>query len=147
MQALVQNPQYSLSVLTALAQGIQRLKDVPGRDAVVSFAAAAQTQDETRFVAAAMNMLARHHESVTPIAQVSAPGPIVGRTAAGALLIPAPRRLHRLDPERRRARGASRPGRVRPDPVRFRSGLAPGPERAHRAGWKVNEALSIAAER
>ena len=30
VQALVQNPQYSLSVLTALAQGIQRLKDVPG---------------------------------------------------------------------------------------------------------------------
>ena len=72
VQALVQNPQYSLSVLTALAMGIQRLQGVPGRDAVVIFAAAAQTQDEVRFVAGAVNMLACYHESVAPIAQVSA---------------------------------------------------------------------------
>ena len=37
-----------------------------------------------------MNMLARHHESVAPIAEVSAPGPIGGRTTTGALLIPLP---------------------------------------------------------
>src|SRR6266568_6809505 len=90
VQAVVQNPQYSLSVLTALAMGIQRLQGVPGRDAIVIFAAAARTQDETRFVAGAVNMLARYHEAVAPIAQVSAPGPILGRTASGALIVPMP---------------------------------------------------------
>ncbi len=90
VQAVVQNPQYSLSVLTALAMGIQRLQGVPGRDAIVIFAAAARTQDECRFVAGAVNMLARYHEAVAPIAQVSAPGPILGRTASGALVVPMP---------------------------------------------------------
>jgi hypothetical protein len=47
----------SLSVLTALAKGVQRLKDVPGRDSVVTFAAAAQTQDETRFLPVAQTKL------------------------------------------------------------------------------------------
>src|SRR5439155_10125502 len=90
VQGAVHNPQYSLSVLTALAMGIQRLQGVPGRDAVVIFAAAARTQDETRFVAGAVNMLARYHEAVAPIAQVSAPGPILGRTVAGTLVVPVP---------------------------------------------------------
>ena len=57
---------------------------------MVGFASAAATQDETRFLAAAMNMLARHHESVAPIVEVSAPHPVVGRTAAGVLLLPLP---------------------------------------------------------
>ena len=90
VQALVQNPQYSLTTLTELALAIQRLQGVPGRDAVVIFAAAARTQDECRFVAGAMNMLARYHEAVAPIAQVSAPGPILGRTASGTLVLAAP---------------------------------------------------------
>ena len=147
VQALVQNPQYSLSVLTALAQGVQRLKDVPGRNAVVVFAAAASTQDETRFLAAAMNMLARHHESVAPIAEVSAPGPVVARTTAGALLVPLPvdyiawtqgvaghaARLAQSGPDR----SLSVSGQVSP---RARKELTT-------QGWKVNEVFSIAAER
>src|SRR6266568_7137306 len=90
VQALVQNPQYTLTVLTDLALGIQRLNGVAGVDSLVIFAAAARTQDETRFVAGAVNMLARYHEAVAPIAQVSAPGPILGRTASGALIVPMP---------------------------------------------------------
>ena len=90
VQALVQNQQYSLSVLTALAMGLERLKGLPGRDAVVIFAANAQTQDEVNFVADAVNMLARYHEAVAPLAKVSAPGPILGHTAAGALALPGP---------------------------------------------------------
>jgi len=90
VRALVQNPQYSLTVLTALATGLQRLKGLPGRDAVVVFGAEAQTEDEANFVANAVNLLARHHESVAPLAKVSAPGPILGQTAAGALALPGP---------------------------------------------------------
>jgi hypothetical protein len=147
VQALVQNPQYSLSVLTALAQGVQRLKDVPGRNAVVTFAAAARTQDETRFLAAAMNMLARHHESVAPIAEVSAPGPIVGRTSTGALLIPLP--VDYIAWTQIVARHAEQPGLNSPDRALFISGqVSPRAQKELLARhWKVNEAFSIAAER
>ena len=147
VQALVKNQQYSLSLLTAVAMGIQRLKDVPGRDSVVIFAAAARTQDETRFVAGAINMLARYHESVTPIAQVSAPGPILGKTAGGALVLPAP--VDYVAWIEHLARAAKRPDLQGPEKVAFISGrmspLAQKELTAH--GWKVYEAFSIAAER
>ena len=141
VQALVQNPQYSLSVLTALAQGVQRLKDVPGRDSVVTFAAAARTQDETRFLAAAMNMLARHHESVAPIVEVSAPGPIVGRTSTGALLIPLPVDYVAWTQIVARHAEAAGPELARPSPLRFRSGIAPRPQGAPRAALEDQRGL------
>ena len=147
VQALVQNPQYSLSVLTALAQGVQRLKDVPGRNAVVTFAAAARTQDETRFLAAAMNMLARHHESVAPILEVSAPGPVVGRTTTGALLVPLP--VDYIAWTQIVARHAEQPGLNSPDRALSVSGQVSSRAQKELPArhWKVNEAFSIAAER
>ena len=141
VQALVQNPQYSLSVLTALAQGVQRLKDVPGRNAVVTFAAAARTQDETRFLAAAMNMLARHHESVAPILEVSAPGPDRRPHHHRRAARSPPRRLRGLDPDRRPSRGAAGPEVARPSPLHFRSGIAPSPQGAPRAALEDQRGL------
>ena len=90
VQALLKNPQYTLSMLTALALGTQRLQGVAGLPAVIDFATAAKTQDETRLVAGAVNMVARYHESTQRIARVTAPGPIIARTVTGALLVPAP---------------------------------------------------------
>jgi hypothetical protein len=90
VQALLKNSQYTLSVLTAVALGIQRLQGVNGLPSVIDFAAAAKTQDETRLVAGAVNMLARYHEGTQRVAQVTAPGPIIARTVTGALLVPAP---------------------------------------------------------
>jgi len=147
VQALVQNPQYSLSVLTALAQGIQRLKDVPGRNAVVVFAAAASTQDETRFLAAAMNMLARHHESVAPLAEVSAPGPVVGRSTTGALLVPLP--VDYIAWTQGVARHAQQLSQGGPDRSLSVSGQVSPRARKELTtqGWKVNEVYSVAAER
>lgn len=85
--ALMKNPQYSLSVLTALARGCQRLSRLKGVASVVAFASIAHTQDETRLVAAAVNMLARHHESVQTLAQLAAPGPIIACTISGAVVV------------------------------------------------------------
>jgi hypothetical protein len=147
VQAVVQNPQYSLSVLTALAMGIQRLQGVPGRDTIVIFAAAARTQDETRFVAGAVNMLARYHEAVAPIAQVSAPGPILGRTASGTLVVPMPvdyiswtERVAGF-PKRSDIRAAS-------EHVGFVSGrLSPlASKEFTKRDWKMFESYTIAAE-
>jgi hypothetical protein len=147
VQAVVQNPQYSLSVLTALAMGVQRLQGVPGRDAIVIFAAAARTQDECRFVAGAVNMLARYHEAVAPIAQVSAPGPILGTTASGALVVPMPvdyiswtERVAGF-PKRSDIRAAS-------EHVGFVSGrLSPlASKEFTKRDWKMFESYTIAAE-
>jgi hypothetical protein len=71
-------------------------------------------------------MLARHHESVAPIAEVSAPGPIGGRTTTGALLIPLP-----------------------VDYIAWTQVVARHAEHKELLArhWKINEAFSIAAER
>ena len=148
VQALVQNPQYSLSVLTALAMGIQRLRGVPGRDAIVIFAAAAQTQDETRFVAGAANQLARYSEAVEPISQVTAPGPILGYTQAGTVVVPMPvdyiswtERVAKF-PQRQDIKSA-------PQHVGFISGrLSPLAQKNLAVqSWKMYESFTIAAER
>lgn len=147
VQALVQNPQYSLTTLTELAMGIQRLQGVPGRDAVVIFAAAARTQDECRFVAGAINMLARYHEAVAPIAQVSAPGPILGRTAGGALVVPMP--VDYVAWLERLGVAANRPDLQAPEKVAFISGrMTPRAQKEFtKRGWKISESFTTAAER
>jgi hypothetical protein len=147
VQALVQNPQYPLSVLTDLAINIRRLQGVSGCDAVVIFAAAAKTQPETRFMAGAVGMLARYHEAVTPIAQVSAPGPILGRTATGTLVVPMP--VDYIAWTKRVAQFPQRPDIQAPEHVGFVSGrLSPLAEKEFtKRGWKLYEAFTIAAER
>ena len=147
VQALVQNPQYSLSVLTDLAVAMRRLQGVPGRDSVVIFAAAARTQVETRFMAGAVGMLARYHEAVTPIVQVSAPGPILGHTATGALVVPLP--VDYIAWTERVAHFPRRPDVQAPEHVGFISGrLSPlANKEFEKRGWKLFESFTIAAER
>ncbi len=147
VKALVKNEQYSLSVLTAVALGIQRLKGVNGLASVVDLAAAAKTQDETRFMAGAVNMLARYHETVAPLAQVAAPRPIIGRTVGGALVIPAP-----VDyvawTERVSGIGQREELKVPERSVWLSGSMSPLAQKQFTAlGWKVMESYSIAAER
>jgi len=147
VQELMQNQQYSLSVLTDLALAIRRLQGVPGRDAVVIFAAAARTQVETRFMAGAVGMLARYHEAVTPIVQISAPGPILGRTQAGALVVPMP--VDYISWTERVAHFPQRPDIQAPEHVGFISGrLSPlANKEFEKRRWKLYESFTIAAER
>lgn len=145
--ALMNNPQYSLSVLTALAQGAQRLTDVTGLASLVEFAAGAKTQDETRLVAAAVNMLGRHHESVERLARVAAPGPVVGYTAGGALVVPAP--VDYIAWTDRAGRFAQREDIKAPVRRAWLSGRMSPRARKEFAqrGWKIDESFTIAAER
>ncbi len=147
VQALVQNPQYTLTVLTELALGVQRLNGVAGVDSVVLFGAAARTQDECRFVAGAVNMLARYHEAVAPIAQVTAPGPILGRTANGTLVLPAP--VDYVAWLERVALAANRPDLQAPEKVFFVSGrLTPlAQKELSKRGWQLFESFTRAAEK
>jgi len=147
VRALIKNPQYSLSTLTAVAMGVQRLQRVNGIASVVDFAAAAKTQDETRFVAAAVNMLARYHESSQPIALVSAPGPIFGRAAAGTLVLPAP--VDYVAWTERVARLSQRDDLRAPARIGWVSGqFSPRARKEfERRGWTVYETFSVGAER
>jgi len=147
VQGLIRNPQYSLTILTAVAQGVQRLQGVPGIAAVVPFAAAAKTQDETNFVASAINMLARYHESTQRIALVTAPGPILGRTVSGELVVAAP--VDYVAWTEPAARFARREDLRAPQRLIWLSGeLSPRARKGAEAlGWKTYESFTIAAER
>ncbi len=147
VQGLVQNKQYTLTVLTELALAIQRLQGVQGLDSIVIFAAAARTQDECRFVAGATNMLARYHEAVAPIAQVTAPGPILARTADGTLVLPAP--VDYVAWLERVALASNRPDLQAPERVFFVSGrLTPlAQKELSKRGWKLFESFTRAAEK
>jgi hypothetical protein len=87
-RALIKNQWYSLSVLTSLVTALDRLSGVDGRPAVVALAATATTEDQARFLASAVEMLAAHHQTVEPITAVMAQGTVIGRTQSGALLVP-----------------------------------------------------------
>jgi hypothetical protein len=145
--ALMKNKQYPLSGLTALAHGVQRLQGVNGLASVVEFAAVAQTHDEVRFVAAAVNMLARHHESVERIALVTAPGPIIGRTAGGALVVPAP--VDYVAWTEPASHLAQRDDLKAPTRIGWLSGqMSPRARQEFTTrGWKVDENRNIGAER
>ena len=145
--ALMRNKQYSVSLLTDLALGVRRLQGVNGLASVVGFAAIARTQDETRFVTAAVNMLARFHESSEPLALVTAPGPILGRAVSGRLVVPVP--LDYVAWTERAARFAERDDLKTPNRLIWLSGQMD--RRAHKEAtaraWTVYESFTIAAER
>lgn len=147
VSALMKNKQYSLTVLTALAVAIQRLQGVNGLASVVDFAAAARTQDETRVAAGSMNILARYHEGVARLALVTVPGPIIGRTTTGTLVVPAA--LDYVAWTERVGRFAKRDDLKAPARVAWLSGqLSRRSQKEFTSqGWEIYESFSIAAER
>jgi len=90
VRALMRNPWYSLTVLTACVTALEQLSNVSGRDAVVVFAASAASEDQARFVAESLQMLAHYHQTMTPITVVAASGPIAARDRNGVVVVPAP---------------------------------------------------------
>ena len=89
VKALMKNPWYSLTMLTWLTNGLTTLDGVTGRAEVIRLAASARGEDEARFLATAVNMLAIVH-ATTPLAALRAQGTVTGRTRDGAVAVPAP---------------------------------------------------------
>lgn len=84
---------------------------------------------------------------MAPLARVSAPGPILGHTAAGALVLPGPvDYVSWIEPL---GRAVSRPELQAPDKVAFLSGqMSPlAQKNLASRGWRTNELYTIAAER
>jgi hypothetical protein len=90
VRAFMRNPWYSLTVLTACVAALEQLQDLSGRDAAVTFAASAASEDQAHFIAESVQMLAHYHRTITPISVVVASGPITARDRTGAVVVPAP---------------------------------------------------------
>jgi hypothetical protein len=90
VRALMRNPWYSLTVLTACVTALDQLQGVSGRQAAVVFAASAATEEQARFVAESVQMLAHYHRTLAPLTVIAASGPITARDRHGAVLVPAP---------------------------------------------------------
>jgi hypothetical protein len=77
-----------MSVLTSLVTELDRLSGASGRPAVVALAASAGTEDEARFLANAVQMLAAQQQTGAPLAQLGARGTVIGWTQTGVPVVP-----------------------------------------------------------
>jgi hypothetical protein len=89
-QALLANRWFSLAVLTALVTELERLDGVGGRPYVLALAATVTKEEEARFLAAAVDVLARLNVGGVPIRRVFTRGTVIGITPTGAVVVPAP---------------------------------------------------------
>jgi hypothetical protein len=87
---LLRHHWYTLTLQSQLVRGLERLTGTTGRPDVMPLALTVESEEQARFVVEAVAMLARHHETVVPIAKVEVRGTLVGRTQAGALIVPGP---------------------------------------------------------
>src|SRR5262249_884172 len=104
-------------------------------------------QDEARFVTAAVNMLASYNERTERLAEVSAPGPVVGRGVSGRLVVPAP--VDYVAWTERADRFADRADMKAPDRMVWVCGRmdARAYKEATARRWTVFETFTIATER
>jgi hypothetical protein len=89
-RALIETPHYSITVLTSLVSGLERLDAVAGRPEVIALAATVTNEDQARFLMGAVQMLAHHHQWVGRLAEVRARGTVIGKTAASDVVVGAP---------------------------------------------------------
>ena len=88
--ALLKNRWYSLSVLTTLVTELERLTGVKGRPDIIALATTAESEEEARFVAASVQMLARLNVTGEPLMEVAARRTVIGITPGGSIVLPAP---------------------------------------------------------
>ena len=144
---LLGNRWFSLSVLTALVTDLERLGGIPGRPWVIVLAATATNEEEARFLADAVHLLARLSVTGVPIKRVATRGTVIGITPDGVLVVPAP--VDYLSWTERVARFAARP-----DLRAFRRALwltgrisSPAQHGFGRLGWTFHEAVARPGER
>jgi hypothetical protein len=89
INAFMHNQAFPLSVQVAFVEDLGRVSAVPGSVDVVSLAATAESEDQARFLAATLDMLANYHQMQTPLRQIIARGTIVGRDRADVIVVPA----------------------------------------------------------
>ena len=85
---LLRHPWYTLTRQSRLVLALARLGGVTGRADVMPLALSVASEAQARFVVGAVEMLARYHEKVAPLAKVEVLGTVVARTRAGTLVVP-----------------------------------------------------------
>ena len=133
---------WTLTQQTGLVVRLDTLTGVPGRAAVLPLALTVASEEQARFVAGTVAILARIHKSGTRITQVSVAGTVLGKAGNGALVVPAPvdyvvwteraATFARRPDLKAPTRGIWLPGQVSP---RARQELT-------RLGWAVHERFS-----
>jgi hypothetical protein len=89
-QAVLGNRWFSLTVLTALVTELESLRDAAGRPEVIALAATARNEEDARFLAMSVHLLARLNVTGVSIREVKAVRTVIGVTPAGHLVVPAP---------------------------------------------------------
>jgi hypothetical protein len=90
IRAFMRNPVFPLSVQTAFVANLQRLSTVPGCVKAVGLASTVESEAQARFLTDAVGMLARYHETQTPITKIIVRKTIVGQDRNGAIVVEAP---------------------------------------------------------
>jgi hypothetical protein len=88
IRAFLRNSAYPLSVQTAFVENLTHVRGVPGVPDAVTLASTAESEDQARFLADALDMLVNYHQTQTPLTSIVAKGMIFGRDRAGVLIVP-----------------------------------------------------------
>ena len=140
-RAFTGNRHIPLSLQATIVLALDRLSGVRGRPELIALAASVQSEDQARYVARGLEMLARHHETV-PLASVSGRGTIVARERGGTIVVPAP--VDYVSWTERVARFARRDDLKAPKREIWLSGHVSPATRRHleTMGWKITDEVS-----
>jgi hypothetical protein len=139
INAFMHNQAFPLSVQVAFVEDLVRVSGVPGSAGIVALAATAESEDQARFLASALDMLANYHQTQTPLRQIIARGTIIGRDRAGVIVVPA--EVDYVSWTKRTSYFANRPDLRSPKRSLWLTGLmSPLAKKNFEAvGWIVNE--------
>jgi hypothetical protein len=139
IHAFMGNKAFPLSVQTAFVEDLNRVSGVPGSTDIVALASTAQSEDQARFLAGCLNMLANYHQSQTPLVSIIARGTVIGRDRAGVIVVPA--EVDYVSWTKRASYFANRPDLVSPKRTAWLTGqMSPLAKKNFQAlGWSVHE--------
>jgi len=86
----LRQPYFTLTLQTQLVRALQRMPQTENRPALLPLAVTVISFDQARFVVDSMEMLAHHHETVSPLLALEQKIPFAARTKDGGLVVAAP---------------------------------------------------------
>jgi hypothetical protein len=90
IKTFMRNPAFPLSVQTAFVEDLGRLSAVRGSAEAVTLASTATSEEQTRFLADTLDMLATYHEAQVPLVKLIVRGTVIGQDRNGAIVVEAP---------------------------------------------------------
>jgi len=142
IKAFMGNHAFPLSVQVAFVEDFSHVADVPGALDIIALAATAESEDQARFLADCLDMLANYHQTQTPLTQIIARGTMIGRDRAGVIVVPA--EVDYVSGTKRMSYFANRPDLASPKRSLWLTGqLSPLAKKNFKElGWVVNERIT-----